>query len=108
MYNYKYGTFFIPVGELGFDLYEMFAVSLLFMGELPYDKTFLTMKKLRHLKVQDPHVYEIYEEVMCHFCICSNVSGTNGQGISQKLWANYLFQDVDHPEVTVTKLALLN
>lgn len=45
---------------------------------------------------------------MCHFCIYSEVSGTNGQGISQKLCANYLFQDVDHPKVIVTYLDPLN
>lgn len=30
------------------------------------------------------------------------------QGFSQKLWANYLFHDVDHLEVMVTKLDPLN
>lgn len=65
------------------------------------------MEELRQLKVQD-QVYKIYWEMICHFYICSDVLDTMGQSISQKLWANYLFQDNDHPEVTNTKLYPLN
>lgn len=41
---------------------------------------------------------------MCHYCIYKEVFGIRNQGISQKLWAYYLFRDVDHPEIAVTKL----
>lgn len=49
-------------------------------------------------------MYEIYWEVMCHYCILQEVFGIRNQDISQKLWANYLFQDVNHLEVAVMKL----
>lgn len=45
---------------------------------------------------------------MCHFFTCSEVLGIRNQCISQKLWAHYLFQDVDHPKVAMTKLDQLN
>lgn len=46
MYNPKYKTFFTPVGELGFALYEMFEASLLSMGELPCEEIVSMMEEL--------------------------------------------------------------
>ena len=38
MYNPNTTTFFTPSGELGFALHEMFEVSGLSMGEVPYEE----------------------------------------------------------------------
>lgn len=43
------GTFFTPVGELGF-AFQMFEVSLLLMGELPYEEYVPTVEELNQLK----------------------------------------------------------
>lgn len=40
IYNPKSGTFFTPIGQLGFALHDMFEVSLLLMGELSYEEMF--------------------------------------------------------------------
>lgn len=53
MYNPKSGTFFTPIGELGFALHEMFEVSL----ELPYEEIVPTSEELRRMKTQDPQLY---------------------------------------------------
>lgn len=53
MYNSKSETFFTPVGELGFTLYEIFKVSLLSMGELPYEEIVLIMEEQRWMKKHD-------------------------------------------------------
>ena len=37
-------TSFTLVGEMGFALHEMFEVSGLFIGDLPYEDTFLVLK----------------------------------------------------------------
>lgn len=54
MYNFKSGTFFTLVGELGLTLHEMFEVSLLLIEELPYKKIILTIQELRWLKKKYP------------------------------------------------------
>jgi len=40
MYCLASGTFFTPIGELGIALYEMWEVSNLPMGSLPYEEYF--------------------------------------------------------------------
>lgn len=47
------------------------------------------------LKTKDAHIYEIYWEMMCHFRICANISETKSQGISHKVWATYLFRNLN-------------
>lgn len=38
MFNFETDIFFIPVGELGLAFHEMLEVSVLSMGEVPYEK----------------------------------------------------------------------
>lgn len=76
MYNPKSRTFFTPVGELGFAPYEMFEVYLLSIEELPNEEIAPAIEELRQIKTKDSQVCETYWEVMCHFCICQEVSGT--------------------------------
>lgn len=47
MYKPKSRTFFMLVGELGFALHEMFEVSLLSIGELPYEEMVSTTEELQ-------------------------------------------------------------
>ena len=37
-YNPKTCTFFTPVGEMGFALHEMYKVSRLVIGDIPYEE----------------------------------------------------------------------
>lgn len=60
------------------------------------------------MKNHDPQVHEMYWEVMCQLYTCQKVSSIRHQGIRKKLWANYYFRDIDHPEVAVMKLDSLN
>lgn len=54
MYNPNTGMFFTPVGQLVFALHKMFEVSLLLMGEFPYEEIVPTMEQLQRMKTQDP------------------------------------------------------
>lgn len=53
MYNLSSGIFFTLVWELGFALHEMFEVSLLSMGELPYEEYVLTFEELNQFREND-------------------------------------------------------
>ena len=46
-YNPHSGTFFTPVGEMGLSLHEMWEVSKLPMGSLPYEEYFPCDQELR-------------------------------------------------------------
>ena len=46
-YNPHSGTFFTPVGEMGLSLHEMWEVSKLLMGSLPYEEYFPCDRELR-------------------------------------------------------------
>ena len=54
------GTFFTPVGELGMDLHEMWEVSTLLMGSLPYEEYFPCEAELALLEKQEPALFETY------------------------------------------------
>lgn len=75
MYNLKSRIFFTPIGELGFSLNDIFEVSLLSLGELPYKEIVPTMEELRWMKKHDSQVYKTYWEVMRPLCIIQEVKG---------------------------------
>jgi len=69
-YNLNNYTFFASVGEIDFTLHKILKVSVLFMGDLPYEEYILSTKGLHLLTEDDPQVHETYSEVLCHFHIC--------------------------------------
>jgi len=79
-------------------LHEMWEVSALPMGYLPYEEYFPCETELALLEKQEPA--ETYRELMCHFYICSSVHGNpKGVSSSSKSWGNYLFPNLeDAPE----------
>ena len=72
------GTFFTPVGELGLALHEMWEISNLPIGSMSYEKYFPCIIELEQIEKDDPKMFEIYRELMCHFCICMDVHNTHG------------------------------
>jgi len=68
-YNPLIGTFFTPIGEIGFALHELYKVSVLVIGDAPYEEYVLTTEELHLLRKEDPQMYETYWEVLCHFHI---------------------------------------
>jgi len=58
MYCLASGTFFTAVGKLGMALHEMWGVSNLPMGSLPYAGYFLCAEELAQLKKKEPALYE--------------------------------------------------
>jgi len=62
-------TFFIPVREMGFALHEMYEVSGLAMGDIPYEDCVLLVEELHMIEENAPLVYAIYREVLFHFHI---------------------------------------
>jgi len=59
-YNQDTSTFFTPVREIRFALHEMFEISGLTMGDLPYKEYIPSTKELHLLKRDAPKVYETY------------------------------------------------
>lgn len=84
MFNSKIGTVFTSVGKLGLALHEKFEVSVLSMGEVPYKEYILTNEELSMLRAKDECIYEIYWEIMYHFRICANISGTRVRELAIK------------------------
>lgn len=60
MYNFKTGSFFIPIGELGLTLHEIFKVLALSMGDVLYEEYIPTTEELNMLKAKNVHIYKIY------------------------------------------------
>jgi len=90
------GTFFTPMGELGIALHEMWEVTALPMGSLPYEEYFPCEAELTLLEKQEPALFETYRELMCHFYICLDVlSGYKGSSNNLKSWADYLFSTME-------------
>jgi len=54
------GTFFTPVGELGMTLHEMWEVSALPIGYLPYEEYFPYETELALLEKQEPAMFKTY------------------------------------------------
>ena len=71
-YNPWTCTFYTPVGEIGFALHELYEVSGLVVGDVPYEEYVPTTEELHLLKKDAPQIYEIYLEVLCHFHICGD------------------------------------
>ena len=90
-YNPHSGTFFTPVGEMGLALHELWEVSKLPIGSLPYEEYFPSNQELRQLAKDEPELYEVCRELMCHFYICMDIHRVKGNFNGQKAWADYLF-----------------
>ena len=77
-------------------LHEMWEVSALPMGSLPYEEYFLCEAELALLEKQEPDLFETYRELMCHFYICLDVHGRyKGSSNSLKSWVDYLFPTLE-------------
>ena len=74
------------------------------MGDLPYEE-YIPGTELYLLKKDAPQVYETYLEVLCHFHICTQITGMRAGGVKQMSWANYLFQVLGEKSGSVTRLA---
>ena len=64
-YNPDTCTFFALAEEMEFVVHEMFEVSGLSMGDLPYEEYISDTEELHLLKKDAPQVYETYWEVLC-------------------------------------------
>ena len=89
------GTFFTPVSELGLALHEMWKVSNLLRGLMPYDEYFPCMMELEQMEKDNPDMFETSRELMCHFYICMDVHNARGNMNGMKVWADYLFPILD-------------
>ena len=89
---------------MGLALHEMYEVSGLVIGDVPYEEYIPSTEELHLLKKSDPLLYETYWEVLCHFYICGQVTRWRSGGIKQMSWANYLFSWVNNTD-PMTRLA---
>src|SRR4051812_37383221 len=74
-------------------------ISGLPAGEIPYKEHVSPFVELELLKVQDPKLYSIYWEVLCHFFICKQLKGRSRGGIAYSAWAEYLFSGVSGDKI---------
>ena len=79
-------TFFTPLDELGMVLLEMWEVSNLPMGLLPYKEYFPYTEELAQLEKNEPALYETYRKLICHYYIYLNLHPSCGTVISLKSW----------------------
>ena len=91
------GTFFTPVGELGMVLHEMWEVSNIPMGFMPYEEYFSFAEELKQLEEDELALYETYWELMRHFFICLDHHPSHENTNSLKTWAECLFPVVGGP-----------
>jgi len=89
LYNLDTCTFFTPSGELGFALHEMYEVSGLPMGEMPYEEYISGTEELHVLK-EAPQVCETCWELLCHYYICAHITGLRAGDVKQMSRASYL------------------
>jgi len=67
------------------------------MGSLPYEECFPCEAELALLEKQEPALFETYRELMCHFCICSDMYGNHKVALSSsKSWGDYLFPNLEN------------
>lgn len=78
------GTFFTSVGEMGLAFHQLYEVSSLPMGELPYEEYVPTEEDLDLLKAQNTLAYDTYWELMCYFHICGQMTKLRNQDVKQK------------------------
>jgi len=68
---------------MGLALHELYEVSGLVMGDVPYEEYVPTSEELNLLWKEDPQVYETYWEVLCHFHICGQIFTGRNRGVSR-------------------------
>ena len=78
-------------------LHEMWKVSNLPMGSKPYEEYFLCAEELAQIEKDEPALYEMYRELMCHYYICLYLYPSRENINSLKSWVEYLFPVVDGP-----------
>jgi len=104
-YNPETCTFFNPVGEMGLALHEMYEVSGLVMGDIPYEEYVPSAEELHLMEDSAPLVYATYWEVSCHFHICAKITGWRSRGVEQMAWANYLFNGLGDKADRLTRIS---
>ena len=86
-------------------LFSMSCIKFLgWLSEMPYEKYVLTTEELHLLKKDDPQVYEIYWELLCHFHICGQTTGWRNRSVKHMSLASYLFNDINDKYIPVTHL----
>jgi len=95
LYCQALGTFFTAVGELVLALHEMWEISNLPMGSMPYEEYFPCTMELKQMEKDDPKMFRTYQELMCHLYICMDVHNAWGNSNRIKAWVDYLFSILD-------------
>ena len=104
-YNIETCTFFTPVGEKGLALHEIYEVSGLVMGDIPYEEYVPSAEELHLMEDSAPLVYVTYWKVLCHFHICAEITDLRSGGVKQMAWADYLFIGLGDKADRLTRLA---
>lgn len=52
-------------------------------------------EQLNMLRAKHERIYETHREMMCHFHICANILGIRFQRVDHKVWASYLFRNLN-------------
>ena len=93
---------FYPVGEMGFALHKMYKILGLVIGDIPYEEYVSSAKELHLMENSAPLVYVTYGEVLCHFYICAEITGSGG--VKQMAWADYFFHGLGDKADRLTRM----
>lgn len=59
---------------MGLALHEMWQISELLIGDIPYEEYFPESKELEILSTRDNSLYHTLRGLTCHYCVCSDLS----------------------------------
>jgi len=97
--------FFTSIVEMGFAFLEMYEVFGLAMGDISYKEYVPSAEELHLMEESTPLVYATYWEVLCHFHICTELTGLRSGGVKQMAWVDYLFNGLRDKANQLTRLA---
>lgn len=89
---------------MGLALYELYEISELPTGNVPYEVYVPMEEELHLLRAQSPLASDTYWELMCHFHICGQITKRRNQDVKQKACAEDLLLDIDTKGVDITPL----
>ena len=75
---------------MGFTLHEMYEVSGLANGDIPYEECVPSAEKLHLREESTPLVYVTYWEMLYHFHICAELTALRSEWVKQMAWTDYL------------------
>ena len=102
--NLETCTFFTPVRDMGFALHEIYEVSGLVMGDIPYEEYNVYREAAPIEEGCASGLCDLLGSVIPFSDLCQTTGWRSG-GFRKMAWASYLFQGLNNKTGPVTRLA---